>query len=275
MFHHHESCDHLVLECKASGFGAESSTADQARKLLIACADANVALGVPGDALVLYVLPSEDAELQRQCLDELAEVVEGSGFTSAAFGTLGLEIDEDGLWAHLSLGRLLDKAHVQAIVGRVHVVPAAGGDFRPLYIIPYDPAAADNQAPEERAYCYRQLLERVYLSAVREIGTALIPDTLVLMGDELIRQATYGVSAKWHAKELVQLRTRLLKNLASELGKKSLKGKVDFSSVRVEVRISSEDDRQTAINLLLKANSVQLALESLNGQIDIEDEAGG
>ncbi|WP_405710912.1 hypothetical protein OG264_19030 [Streptomyces xanthophaeus] len=221
---------------------------------------------------MVYVLPSEDARLQIECLEELAEEIRAAGFPSASFGTLGLEVDDDGLWADLKLCGQPEKPHLQVILGRVAVVPAVGGDFRPLYLIPYDPAAADNQDPEERRYCYRQLLERVYLSVVRAIGTAPIPDTVVLLGDELIRQATFGISEKWHAKELGALRTRLLKSVASVMGKKELKGKVDFSNTRVEVRISSEGERQAAINLLLKANSAQLALDSLNGQIDIEDD---
>ncbi|MFF3637103.1 hypothetical protein [Streptomyces sp. NPDC002250] len=269
--HHHQSGDHLVMECKASGFGSESSTAGQARKLLVAGADAEAALSISGDAFILYTLPSEDADLQMQCLEEICVEVEAAGFETAPYGTLGLEIDESGLWADLRLSRPCDKPHLLAILGRVLVSPAVGGDSRPLYLIPYDPTTAENQDPDEKAYCYRQLLERFYLAAVRALGTARVPDSVVLMGDDLLREATFGISPKWHAKELNKLKGDLLRGMTTVLGKKNLKGKVHYHSSQVEVILNDDAERQAAINMLLKANSEQLALKGVSGQLDIED----
>ncbi|WP_457493137.1 hypothetical protein [Streptomyces sp. P5_D11] len=269
--HHHESGDHLVLECKASGFGSESSTAWQARKLLVAGADSESALSVSGDAFILYTLPVEDAELQMQCLEELHAEVEEAGLAAAEYGTLGLEVDERGLWVELRLSRPCDKPHIVKISGRVLISPDVGGDSRPLYLIPYDPTTADNQDPTERAYCYRQLLERVYLAAVRALGTAQVPDSVVLTGDDLLREATFGISAKWQAKELNTLKVNLLRGMATVLGKRDLKGKVHFHTSRLEVLLNGDDDRQAAINMLLKANSEQLALQGTTGQLDVED----
>ncbi|MFJ5967272.1 hypothetical protein [Streptomyces sp. NPDC093060] len=259
------------MECKASGFGSESSTAGQARKLLVAGADAESALSISGDAFILYTLPVEDAALQMECLDELCAEVEEAGFDTAIYGTLGLEIDESGLWAELKISQPCEKPHIVKILGRVLISPAVGGDSRPLYLIPYDPTTADNQDTEERAYCYRQLLERVYLAAVRVIGAAKVPDSVVLLGDDLLREATFGISAKWQAKELNTLKVNLLRGMATVLGRRDLKGKVHFHTSRLEVLLSGDVDRQAAINMLLKANSEQLALKGLTGQLDVED----
>ncbi|CAL9496297.1 hypothetical protein SUDANB174_03325 [Streptomyces sp. enrichment culture] len=269
--HHHESGDHLVLECKASGFGSESSTAGQARKLLIAGADAESSLSVSGEAFILYTLPIEDAELQMQCLEELRTEVAEAGFDTAEFGTLGLEINESGLWAELRLSRPCDKSHIVKVLGRVLVSSVVGGDSRPLYLIPYDPTTADNQDSVEKEYCYRQLLERVYLAAVRVLGTAQVPDSVVLIGDDLLREATFGISAKWQAKELNSLKVTLLRGMATVLGKRELKGKVHFHTSRLEVLLSGDIERQAAISRLLKANSEQLAAEGITGQLDVED----
>lgn len=269
--HHHESGDHLVFECKASGFGFESSTAGQARKLLIAGADPESALSVAGDAFILYTLPVEDVDLQMQCLEEVRAEIEEAGFNAAAHGTLGLEIDESGLWAELRLSQPCKKSHIVKILGRVLVSPAVGGDSRPLYLIPYDPTTAGNQEAAEKAYCYRQLLERVYLAAVRVLGTAQVPDSVVLLGDDLLREATFGISNKWQAKELNSLKITLLRGMATLLGKRELKGKVHFHTSRLEIILNGDTDRQAAINMLLKANSEQLAVEGLTGQLDVED----
>ncbi|MFG2565251.1 hypothetical protein ACGFR6_07400 [Streptomyces sp. NPDC048567] len=269
--HHHESGDHLVLECKASGFGSESSTAKQARKLLAASSDAESSLGIAGEAFVVYTLPAEDAELQMQCLEELRIEVEGAGFESATYGTLGLEIDGAGLWANLRLNHPSEKPHVVKVLNRVLIAPAVDGDSRPLYLIPYDPTTADNQDPSERKYCFGQLLERFYLAAVRVLGTAHVPDTVVLLGDDLLREATFGLSDKWQAKELNSLKVNLLRGMTTVLGKRELKGKVQFHTSKLEVLLGSESARQAAINLLLKANSEQLALNGSTGQLDVED----
>ncbi|MFE1268486.1 hypothetical protein [Streptomyces sp. NPDC058758] len=241
--------------------------------MLVASSDAESALGVAGDAFVVYTLPVEDAELQMQCLEELRIEVEEAGFESAAYGTLGLEIDADGLWANLRLSHPSEKPHIAKVLDRVLISPAIDGDSRPLYLIPYDPTTADNQDPSERSYCFGQLLERVYLAAVRALGIAHVPDSVVLLGDDLLREATFGLSTKWQAKELNSLKINLLRGMATVLGKRELKGKVQFHTSRLEVLLGSENDRQVAINLLLKANSEQLALDGSTGQLDVEDGA--
>ncbi len=93
----------------------------------------------------------------------------------------------------------------------------------------------------------------------------------MLTGDDLLREATFGISAKWQAKELNTLKVNLLRGMATVLGKRDLKGKVHFHTSRLEVLLNGDDDRQAAINMLLKANSEQLALQGTTGQLDVED----
>ncbi|MFF3451224.1 hypothetical protein ACFYXJ_29225 [Streptomyces sp. NPDC002667] len=270
LIHHIASGDHLVIECKASSFSSSSSTAGQARKLLIACADADSAVGVAGEAFVIYVIPGEDCQLQMTTLAELTAELNSEEFVTAPYGTLGLQVDDEGLWADLSINKQSTKEHVADVIGRVLVVPQSGGDFRPLYFIPYDPAAADNQDAEELNYCHKLLVERFYVGAVQEIGTADVPECLVIRADDLLRKATYGISDKWVARELVTLKARLIQGMGKILNKKSLKGKVEATGSRVEIRLGSEDDRQAAIDLLLKANTEQLALNNASPQTEID-----
>lgn len=268
---HLPSGDHLVLECKATSFGYESSTTEQARKLLIACADADAAVGgVAGEAYTVYVLSAEDCDRQTETLVQLAAELHASGFDSATYGTLGLSIDEKGLWAELRLSEDSQKDHVTGVLGPVLITPNSSGDARPLYLIPFDPTTEENQDPEERSYCHRMLLERFYIAGIQTIGTADVPDLLVLKSDDLFRKATHGYSDKWHARELAGLKMRLIKGMAKVLNKGVLKGSVTASNTSLEVRLRDEDDRNAAIGLLGKANTVQLALQNMSGQTELD-----
>ncbi len=93
----------------------------------------------------------------------------------------------------------------------------------------------------------------------------------MLLGDDLLREATFGISLKWHAKELNKLKRDLLRGINTVLNRKSLKGRVQHNASQVEVILNDDAERQVAINMLLKANSEQLALKDVNGQLDIED----
>lgn len=269
LFHHLASGDHLVLECKASSFSKDSSTAGQARKLLISCADSTTAVGIDGQAVVVYVLPSEDCSLQTETLSEITDELTEDGFVTALYGVLGLKIDDDGLWAELRISRD-PSPHLAELADRFLIIAGASSEARPLYLIPYDPTAADNQSREEREYCHRVLLERFYLAAVQVIGTADVPECVVIKADDLFRQATYGVSDKWQAKELGPLKSKLIRGMATLLNRKRLHGKVTVNNNQVELLLRDEDDRDAAIGGLLKANTTQLALNASTGQTDID-----
>ncbi|MFE8962084.1 hypothetical protein [Streptomyces iakyrus] len=264
------SGDHLVFECKTTSFGFESSTTDQARKLLISCANADTAVGVAGEAYVVYVLTKEDCDRQTEALVQVAAELSSAGFHTSPYGTLGLSIDEKGLWAELQLSVESDKEHVTNVLGPVLITPDASGDSRPIYLIPFDPTTEENQDPDERRYCHRMLLERFYVAGVQAIGTADVPDLLVIKADDLFRKATYGYSDKWQARELSGLKSRLIQGMAKVLNKRALKGAVTATTTSVEIRLRHEEDRDAAINLLLKANSEQLAINNMSGQIEME-----
>lgn len=267
---HLPSGDHLVFECKTTSFGFESSTTDQARKLLISCADADTAVGVSGEAYVVYVLTAEDCDRQTEALAQVAATLSTTGFVTSPYGTLGLSIDEKGLWAELRLNVESDKEHVASVLGPVLITPDASGDSRPIYLIPFDPTTEENQEPEERRYCHRLLLERFYIAGIQEIGTSDVPDVLVFKADDLFRKATYGYSDKWQARELASLKSRLIQGMAKVLNKGALKGAVTATNTSLELRLRHEEDRDAAINLLLKANSEQLAINNMNGQIEVD-----
>ncbi|NKI41555.1 hypothetical protein [Streptomyces physcomitrii] len=219
--------------------------------------------------MVVYVLPSEDYPLQAATLQELASELTEDGFLTAIYGVLGLKIDDEGLWVELRIGQD-SSPHLASLEDRFLIVAGDPKEARPLYLIPYDPTAADNQSREEREYCHQILLERCYVAAVQIIGTADVPECVVIKGDELFRKATYGVSDKWHAKEIGPLKSKIVHGMATLLNKKELQGRVTVNNNQVELLLRDEDDRDLAISRLLKANTVQLALKASSGQTDID-----
>src|SRR5690606_9612356 len=77
------------------------------------------------------------------------------------------------------------------------VIAAAGDDenARPLYLIPFDPGV--EQDPEEEDLCRRILLERSRMFVAAQIGRCAPPQTVVINGHDVLREATYGLSDYW------------------------------------------------------------------------------
>ncbi|MEV5316893.1 hypothetical protein AB0K92_04320 [Streptomyces sp. NPDC052687] len=200
----------------------------------------------------------------------MAAELNAAGFDTSEYGTLGLSIDEKGLWAELRLSAESGKEHLTNVLGPVLITPAASGDARPLYLIPFDPTTEENQDPDERRYCHRMLLERFYIAGIQAIGTADVPDVLIIKADDLFRKATHEYSDKWQARELSGLKSRLIQGMAKTLNKGTLKGAVIANNTSLEIRLRDEDDRNAAISLLLKANSEQLAIKNMSGQTELD-----
>jgi hypothetical protein len=272
---HAVSRKHLVLECKASSFSSTSSTAMQARKLLALCADPDVALGSSGKAFVVYVLSLEDAALQLTTLMELTNDLQTNQVPSAESGTLGLKIEDGGLWATLDIPTAADDAEIAPISGRVWVTDGDESDARPLYIVPYDPTAADNQSPEERSYCTKQLTERVLTYAMATLGRAGVPDYVRIVADDALKQATFNTSSLWAAHELDKLRTRIAAELYSVLNRGDMQGKVELHNRWVDVNLATLADQATALNLLLKAQPQEAANRIAESQLRLTDPDDG
>ncbi|WP_433054259.1 hypothetical protein [Dactylosporangium sp. CS-033363] len=263
---------HLVLECKASGFTTSSSTAKQARKILIACADADNALGSPGEAFVVYVTSDDDALWLLSTLEALTEELRVLELPSAVPAVIGLTIEDDGLYAVLNVARGAGEEKLGEIRGRRLITEGNPDEARPIYIIPYDPSAAENQDADEKDYCLRLLTERVLIYCMHVIGLAVTPDCVYIDATDALKQATFNVSTRWRDNSDVDaLRTRIASIIFSTLNRGELKGRVDRSGFVVSVDLDTKDEQELALSLLFKAQPSRLAEELANKQSSIVD----
>ncbi|MGW9192382.1 hypothetical protein [Micromonospora chersina] len=266
LFQHASSSKHLVLECKATSFSSESTTAQQARKLLSLCADPNCCAGAKAALIVTYVISGEDTQQQLKTLEELTVELDALGFDVADSGTLGLAIEDDTLWATLTLLSPGRHRELMPIEGRIQVTAGVDGDVRPLYIVPYDPAAADNQLADERDYCARQLTERILNFATSVVGRAATPDIVSIDPIDAIKQATFGVSDRWLSRDVDTLRHRVEEELFRVLHR-GMPEKVELTGRKVHVNLLTEEDQQTALSLLQKARPQHVAHRLLDPQL--------
>lgn len=268
LFQHAGSSKHLVLECKASSFSIASSTAQQARKLLTFCADPNCCAGAKSALIVTYVVSDEDSEQQLKTLEELTSELAELGFEVADSGTLGLAIAEGSLWATLKVLAPGKHQELGLIEGRIRVIDGIDGDVRPLYIVPYDPAAADNQADQEREYCARQLSERILNFATSIVGRAAAPEIVSIDPMDAIKQATFGVSDRWLSRDVDTLRNRVGEELFRALNR-GMPEKVEMIGKKVHVNLLTLEDQNTAVNLLQRARPDHVASQLLDPQLRV------
>lgn len=248
-----------------------SSTAEQGRKLLAACSDPNAALGGAQHAYVIYVIPAEDVELQTATLLHLTAELNGHGLSPAESGTIGLSITPDGLWAELSLIKKTARTEILDLCTAVQVTEGSKDGARPLYIIPFDPAAAANQSPAELAYCKRLLSERLCTYSMGEIGRADVPDNVHITGDDAVRSATFNTSVRWRARELVKLREQAVTEIYTILDKGDLRGRVRRSREYLELNLADQDQQRYALSLLARAPIDTMADRLLPAQLTLDE----
>ncbi|MBL7222863.1 MAG: hypothetical protein ISS72_03325 [Candidatus Brocadiae bacterium] len=199
-----------VTECKASSFGPGSSTAEQARSLLVvggprcsevlALSDAAVSRSV-----VAYVMPEDQRDVFLPTLAQLDGELATAKLSPGTACIMGLRAsaraisvvaDEEAR----SFFNLPNQTSTFLTVER-DTCP------RPLYFIPYDP---DNeQSPAERKLCQRQLYERFLGGVVCATGRAIPPSNVLLRPERMLNDAMFGMFEHWENRDA----TRHMKKL--------------------------------------------------------------
>lgn len=122
----------LVFECKASSFGPDSSTADQARKFLGRAVDLSLAVGAaPGKTMagaVVYLTRDGETTALQQTLTALAAEFDEREVPAAPASALGVTIEQgEGVVVALAGGTLPGRA-AEVLAEPCVVVPAAGDE---------------------------------------------------------------------------------------------------------------------------------------------------
>lgn len=250
----------LVSECKAASFGSASSTARQPLKLVAVSRDLADPLGMRPDAIrpgyVVYVVPSHDALKLPPTLTTIRARLQQAGSTAAPAAVVGLDRQDDGLYLGPAHGDELPRpaAAVLDTAQRIWAI-APEDDPRPLYLIPWDPSVEQDEDLE--AFGKALLGARFLNQATGEIGRLPLPTTTVLRMDQLLEQATLGVSNHWRDRSAI--------DRVEEAGKRAIVRAIQDAEVeldiiaeagphRVQVTITKEEQRNAVIAALEAAS---------------------
>ncbi len=154
----------LVVECKRSSFGTDSSTAKQARAIMLACGnDAAAIVGVGSGltgTLVSYLVPDGQAVAMSRTLSELVEEMRAEALEVGDSTVLALADDGTTNTVDLVVSGAAS-AFIGLDEGRHTVLRSPSvTDPRPLYFFPYDPGI--EQTEDERSRCILDLRKRLH-----------------------------------------------------------------------------------------------------------------
>lgn len=194
---------YLLIECKRSSFGPDSTTADQAIKLLAIAEDLSDPLAVPAGtgAMVTYLVRAPQHDGMADTLTTLQSRLSANGLGHGDGAALGLSRQDDGVYVRWS-----DRAGVPPGAETIADAPVlkvpADEDPRPLYFLPWDPGV--EQSEEMSEFCKGLLFEQLRVLALAEVGRAEPPQRLELDMRALLNLACSGLLGKWRKKEDVR-----------------------------------------------------------------------
>jgi hypothetical protein len=186
----------LLIECKLSSFGPESSTSQQARALL-ACHGSYLAerIGVTEAAdwkvYLLYAVGGGQEGPMQDTIQALSQELHAARISTADGGAVGIHIRADGVYLSPDVQSNIPVQTLrQAPSDGVRVMALEEGeDPRPLYLIPLDPSIGTDDPVE------RQVVEeRVRQALTSLIGSRLDMPSFEVTMDEILT----AVTEVWH-----------------------------------------------------------------------------
>ena len=246
-----------MVECKGKSFGTQSSTAEQARTLVIAAGPrlAEILGLQPSDAqrsAAVYLVPVSAAPQMRQTLGLLEEELHSLNMRSGQTCILGLEPASDALFLNSDTpaSDFFDLPEPRV----AFLTLEDTNDPRQLYFIPYDPDCC--QSPEEGEYCKRGLFERIQATILGAAGRAVPPIDVVFAAEPLLNSAMLGMYGVWENLESAKHMRRLVKQLLGKLAE-VVCGEIRdaFAYVRDKgwvLRIDDESARERICSALAK-----------------------
>ena len=195
------------VECKGGWFGVESSTARQARALLIMAGPAAAdVLGLQADgiseAMLSLISSEEDRGKLGDTLHDLGRELSQAHFRVGPSDVLGLRTDGGNV--SIEVHGAAGEFYGLALGSHELLKLEPETDPRPLYFVPFDPDVC--QSPTERAYCKRVLYERMQVSIVSALGHAGPPVDLSIETERLLNDAMFGTYSRWEKRESRQNR---------------------------------------------------------------------
>jgi hypothetical protein len=259
-----EKAEHLLVECKASMFGAvpsqngSDSNQRQARSFLIQTPDvlrSALAGSKVTKASVAYLTRHDDGHDQSAGVLTLAQELKAAKVPAVDCCVWRITPHEGGIGLIVPKRSEKWPACVRAVckVKRgnkaVTLIPVddSGNDLRPLYFIPWMP----DSEPQPNEYNRRAFGNRVLGAAVVRVGRTTVDEDVILNFDELLTEVTLGVYGKWRNREAKKsLRNCVRKLLNDHLNKTAaLKSDPDGTGQSIQVKLSDEKIKAAVIKV--------------------------
>jgi hypothetical protein len=206
------------MECKASSFGVDSSTSEQARGLLaIAGPDCAEVLGLTpqevSDSLLAFVTPEDCRQQLGQTLSDLTTELQDHKVPAGRSSVLGLTADDHSICMVING----EASEFFSVPPGCHafLVHDEETDPRPLYFIAYDPDVG--QSDRERTFCKRVLFERIQSSILAAVGHMHPPAEIMLEAQSILNDAMFGAYGHWENRESGQHMRRLCRQLVDAI----------------------------------------------------------
>lgn len=198
--HNAEHPTMIVLELKSHGFSINSSNIRQATKLIISAnnMEESFAETRPKPGHVVYGTVESDASNLAATLHSLEQKITSTGVPAAPTAVMGISVDTHTVKLSSPKPHDLPQPAEKALETPATILRSQpDNDIRPLYFIPWIPGIEKTQNPELQKDGYRELTARVIVEALVVVGQAILPTTLEIRGEDLLRRATFGVFDQW------------------------------------------------------------------------------
>jgi hypothetical protein len=247
----------VFTECKKASFSITSSTALQARSLLIVAGPrADEILGLPSNkgskSFLAYLIPEGQKNLLGKTLKSLNAELADKGLGPGAYFILGLAS---------SAGQVLIRMDKQAqTIFGLHeadnkfLTSEPDTDPRPLYFIPYDPDVFNDQTSEEKKFCQRSLFERMHSGIVAAAGRSNPPIKISLEPPKLLNDAMFGMYELWQnpdsARHMKRLCRQFMNSLMNEVNAREPNTILSEENVRWIINLKDKEQHEKAMNAL-------------------------
>lgn len=268
----------VIVECKRSSFGSSSSTASQARTLLLASGPIMpevLAIGKRSSAqgMLCYLTRSDQVSLLENTLVELTQEIQRINLSAGYNGCLGIIPDDTGILLVYS-DEMKTLLNFQDISPTKILDVEEETDPRPLYFIPYDPNI--EQSSKEQALCRRMLYERFLGFILSRIGPANVPCEVTFSREEILMSATFGVYEIWDDSETKKSMKRLVRDFMDSVlkGLKNQQQKyLEYQSDRGWVfKLEDQDIYEEMVNRISKFKPEDMDLSKEIGQLYLFEE---
>lgn len=202
LLRHEAEKKYFFVECKENSFGSKSTTANQARTLLlVAGSRAAEMLGLDGREVTAsylgFMVPNDKAALLRETLSNLDAEMAHARLPSGQSSVFGLSAQSDEISLSIDGG-------ASPFVGLepgtyVCMWCEPGDDPRPFYFMPYDPGV--HQSTEEKAKSELELFKRIQQHVLAEVGGMRVPVEIRLSADSLLDRAYSGMYSLWEERD--------------------------------------------------------------------------